>query len=70
VAAVLFSTLVARIRRTLVDRLRVWWPQVKTSLGALRRSNRLVLLIGGNLATELLFATALGLREPSALTSR
>jgi glycosyltransferase 2 family protein len=60
-AAVLVTGLVGRIRRGLVDRVRVWWPQVQTSLGALRRSNRLVLLIGGNLATELLFATALGL---------
>jgi glycosyltransferase 2 family protein len=61
VATVLVAGLVGRIRRSLVDRVRVWWPQVKTSLGALRRSNRLVLLIGGNLATELLFAIALGL---------
>lgn len=61
VATVLLTTLVSRIRRSLVDRVRVWWPQVKTSLGALRRSNRLALLIGGSLATELLFATALGL---------
>ena len=61
VATVLVTGLVGRIRRSLVDRVRVWWPQVKTALGALRRSNRLALLIGGSLATELLFATALGL---------
>jgi uncharacterized membrane protein YbhN (UPF0104 family) len=60
-ATVLVTGLVGRIRRSLVGRVRVWWPQVKTSLGALRRSNRLALLIGGSLATELLFATALGL---------
>jgi glycosyltransferase 2 family protein len=53
--------LVGRTRRSLVGRVRLWWPQVKASLGALRRSNRLALLIGGSLATELLFATALGL---------
>jgi uncharacterized membrane protein YbhN (UPF0104 family) len=58
---VLVVLLVRRIRRALVDRLRIWLPQVKTSLGALRASNKLVLLIGGNLATEVLFATALGL---------
>lgn len=52
---------VAPLRRSLVERVRVWWPQVKAAVGALRRSNKLALLIGGNLATELLFATALGL---------
>ena len=61
VATVLVTGLVGRIRRFLTDRLRVWLPQVKSALGALRRSNRLALLIGGNLATELLFASALGL---------
>ena len=61
VASILIAGLVARIRRSLVDRARAWWPQVRTALGTLRRSNRLALLIGGSLATELLFATALGL---------
>jgi len=53
--------LVGRIRRATVGRLRVWWPQVTASLGALRASNKLLLLIGGNIATEVLLATALGL---------
>ena len=61
VAVVLGTTLITRIRRSLVERARVWWPQVKTALGTLRRSNRLALLIGGSLATEVLFAGALGL---------
>jgi uncharacterized membrane protein YbhN (UPF0104 family) len=58
---VLVVVLVPRLRRGIVDRLRVWLPQVKSALGALRASNKLLLLIGGNLATEILFATALGL---------
>jgi uncharacterized membrane protein YbhN (UPF0104 family) len=61
VVAVLVAVLVGRIRRAIVDRVKVWWPQVRESLGALRQSNKLVLLLGGNLATEILFATALGL---------
>jgi glycosyltransferase 2 family protein len=61
VGAVLVVALVGRLRRAIVGRLRVWWPQVTASLGALRASNKLVLLIGGNIATEVLFATALGL---------
>lgn len=59
--AVLAALLVPSIRRSLFDRVRVWWPQVRESLGALRKSNRLALLIGGSLATEVLFAGALGL---------
>ncbi len=61
VATVLVVVLVPRLRRGIVDRLRVWLPEIKTALGALRASNKLVLLIVGNLATEVLFATALGL---------
>jgi uncharacterized membrane protein YbhN (UPF0104 family) len=57
---VLVVVLVRRIRAALVGKLRVWLPQVRTSLGALRESNKLVLLVGGNLATEVLFAAALG----------
>jgi glycosyltransferase 2 family protein len=61
VVVVLVVVLVPRLRRAIVDRLRVWLPQVKEALGALRASNKLVLLIVGNLATEVLFATSLGL---------
>jgi len=61
VATALVVVLVGRIRRPLVDRVRVWWPQVRESLTALRSANRLRLLILGNIATELLFAAALGM---------
>jgi glycosyltransferase 2 family protein len=53
--------LVDRVRNAVVGRAKAWWPQVRQSLGALRRSNKLLLLVGGNLATEILFAVALGL---------
>ena len=65
VVAALVAGLVGRIRRSLVERARVWWPQVKAALGTLRRSHKLALLIGGNLATEVLFALALGLMARS-----
>jgi uncharacterized membrane protein YbhN (UPF0104 family) len=58
---VLTVLLVGRLRNAIVNRVRVWWPQVRESLNALRQSNKLVLLVGGNLATEILFASALGL---------
>jgi uncharacterized membrane protein YbhN (UPF0104 family) len=60
-AVVLVVVLVGRIRNGVVSRVRTWWPQVRRSLAALRQSNRLLLLFGGNLATEILFASALGL---------
>jgi glycosyltransferase 2 family protein len=61
VAVVLIVVLVGRIRRAVVDRVRTWWPQIRTSLHALRTPRKLTMLIGGNVATEILFATALGL---------
>jgi uncharacterized membrane protein YbhN (UPF0104 family) len=60
-AVVLTVLLVRRVRTAIVERVKAWWPQVRQSLGALRQSNKLLLLLGGNLVTEILFATALGL---------
>ena len=42
-------------------RLRVWWPEVRVALGALRSSDKLALLLFGSIATEVLFAFTLGL---------
>ena len=53
--------LVRRVRTAVVDRVRAWWPEVRAALAGLRASHRLALLVGGSLATELLFACALGL---------
>ena len=59
--SVLVVLFVGRVRRPIVKRLKEWWPEVKTSLGALRSSNRLKLLVLGNVASELLFCAALGI---------
>jgi uncharacterized membrane protein YbhN (UPF0104 family) len=53
--------LVSPLRRAIIGRVRRWWPDVRTSLVSLRASHKLALLLGGNLATEVLFAIALGL---------
>jgi uncharacterized protein (TIRG00374 family) len=53
--------LVKRIRRAIVERVRTWLPQMRSGLNALRAPRKLAMLIGGNIATELLFAIALGL---------
>ena len=58
---VLVVLLVGRLRRAIVSRVKAWWPQVRSSIAGLRQSNKLVLLVGGNLATEILFAASLGL---------
>jgi len=61
VLAVAVTALVRRFRRSVMDRVRAWLPQVRRSLRPLRTPKRIALLIGGNLATELLFAFALSL---------
>jgi uncharacterized membrane protein YbhN (UPF0104 family) len=53
--------IVRRLREAIVARIRRWWPDVRASLAALRASHKLALLLLGSLATELLFAIALGL---------
>jgi glycosyltransferase 2 family protein len=52
---------VRRLRAAIVERVRRWWPDVRNSLVALRAAHKLALLLLGSLATELLFAIALGL---------
>ena len=61
VACVLAAVLVRGLRTAIVERVRRWWPDVRETLAALRASHKLALLLFGSLATELLFATALGL---------
>lgn len=60
VAVVAILALVRRIRSAVVERARRWWPDVKETLRSLRAGNKLGLLLGGSLLTELLFAIALG----------
>ena len=61
VLAIAAAVLVPRIRNAILGRVRAWWPEVRAALAALRSSNKLVLLLVGTLATEVLFAVTLGL---------
>lgn len=61
VAAVVAAIVLRRARRAIAERVRAWWPEVRAALGALRSSNKLALLLFGTIATEVLFAFALGL---------
>jgi uncharacterized protein (TIRG00374 family) len=57
----LVLALVWRIRHAITDRVRRWWPDVKSTLLSLRSSHKLALLVLGSLATEILFAVALSM---------
>jgi uncharacterized membrane protein YbhN (UPF0104 family) len=59
--SVLVVLLVRRVRDVILVNVRRWWPEVRAALAGLRASNKLTLLILGSLATEVLFAIALGL---------
>jgi uncharacterized membrane protein YbhN (UPF0104 family) len=61
VVAVVGLVVIRRVRRLIVDNVRRWWPDVRVALGSLRAPDKLALLVFGSLATELLFAIALGL---------
>jgi uncharacterized membrane protein YbhN (UPF0104 family) len=61
VVSVLVVLLVRRVRDTILVNVRRWWPEVRAALAGLRASNKLTLLILGSIATEVLFAIALGL---------
>jgi uncharacterized membrane protein YbhN (UPF0104 family) len=52
---------VRRLREAIVVNVRRWWPEARAALAGLRASNKLALLVLGSLATEVLFAAALGL---------
>ena len=52
---------VPRARRAITTRVSRWWPDVRDTLRALRTPNKLGLALIANVATEVLFAIALGL---------
>ena len=58
--AVAVAWLVRRARDAILERVRRWWPDVRATLVSLRAGNKLGLLVGGSLATEILFAVTLG----------
>jgi uncharacterized membrane protein YbhN (UPF0104 family) len=61
VLCVVLVFVLRRFREAISERVRRWWPDVRAAIVALRASHKLALLLLGNLATEVLFATALGL---------
>jgi uncharacterized membrane protein YbhN (UPF0104 family) len=60
-AAVIGLAFVGPVRRLLVSRVRAWWPDVRDALAGLRASEKVALIVLGNLIAELLLAVALGL---------
>ena len=55
------ATVGRRAIRALRERLAHWWPEVRGTFASLRGSHKLGELVLGNVATEVLFATSLGL---------
>lgn len=52
--------LVPRLRRAIAGRVRRWWPDIRETLGTLRTPNKIGLVLLASVATEVLFASALG----------
>ena len=61
ILAVVLLPVGRRAIRALRERIRQWWPQVRGTFASLRGSHKLGELVLGNVATEVLFATSLGL---------
>jgi uncharacterized membrane protein YbhN (UPF0104 family) len=60
IGALVTAVLVGRIRRAGVEQVRKRWPEIRAAFRALQSAHKLVLLLLGSIATELLFALALG----------
>jgi uncharacterized membrane protein YbhN (UPF0104 family) len=60
-ALVVAVACIGPVRRAIAGRVRAWWPDVRAALAGLRASNKIALLVLGNLAAELVLALALGL---------
>jgi len=61
VVAALLAVSLPRVRRRVVDRIRPWMHDAKETLANLRTPSKVARILGANLATEILFASTLGL---------
>jgi uncharacterized protein (TIRG00374 family) len=61
IGAVVTFVVSPRARQAVVGRWRRWWPQVRATLRSLRSGQKIAQLFLGNVAAEVLFATALGI---------
>ena len=60
VVAVAVLVTVPRLRNAIRERFSQWWPDVRATIASLRGGHKLGQLLLGSLATEILFAVALG----------
>ncbi len=61
-AAFVIGVALSRRARTWIrEKVGTWWPQIRNTFRSLRGSHKLAQLFLGNIGTEILFATALGL---------
>jgi uncharacterized membrane protein YbhN (UPF0104 family) len=59
VACIVALVVSRRLRQLVMARLRSWWPDVKAAAQPLHNRRNLAQLLGGNIAAEVLFASAL-----------
>jgi uncharacterized membrane protein YbhN (UPF0104 family) len=59
--AVAVLVTIPRLRNAIRERFSQWWPDVKATIASLRAGHKLGQLLLGSLATEILFAVALGI---------
>lgn len=60
-ATITSALVIGRFRRAIGDRIRQWWPDVRTAIQTLRASDKLAAVFGANVVAELLFAAGLGM---------
>ena len=61
VASIGAMLLVPRVRNGIGGRVRRWWPEIRSAIGALTGSSKLAIIVFANVGAELVFAASLGL---------
>jgi uncharacterized protein (TIRG00374 family) len=61
IACAVAFAFVPRVRASVLERWRRWWPQFTSAFRSMRSGHRIAQLLLSNVAAEVLFATALGI---------
>ena len=61
--------LVGRIRHAVLQRIRVWWPEIRAAVGSLSGSSRLLVIVFANVAAEIVFAVPSASSSAASATS-
>ncbi|MFN8019257.1 MAG: lysylphosphatidylglycerol synthase transmembrane domain-containing protein [Acidimicrobiales bacterium] len=61
VVAIVLALLVPKARHWVIEKVRPWWQEILDTLSSLRSPSKVARVLGANLASELLFASTLGI---------